>query len=75
MFAASYANSTFDAIVAPGAGQQLPDELVALALAKLKPAGRLALLNAPTTELADELKGRLVLSGFVNARLVNGSGE
>lgn len=71
---ATYANSSFDAIVV-GSAQQLPDQLVSLALAKLKPSGQLALQNAGTGDRTEELKGSLVLSGFVNVRVVNGSGE
>lgn len=68
---ANHPNSSFDTIVSSTA--QLPDALFALALAKLKPAGRLVLLE--TAAVADELKGRLLLSGFVNARPINGCGE
>lgn len=68
---ATHANSTFDAVVTSTG--DLPDNLIALALAKLKPQGRLVLLD--TAALSDELNGRLVLGGFVNVRSVNSSGK
>lgn len=70
---ASYANSTFAAVVVAANLEQLGDDLVALALAKLKPKGRLVVLESAA--LLDEVKGRLLLGGFVNVQVVNGSGE